>query len=482
MVLRELVTRLGFQFNDAEYKKAEAGFKKLQNAGEKLSGIGKQMSLFVTTPLLAFAGAAVMAADKADSEAEKLVDRFKEAGDEALKASDKIVEAYGFSNSEARKFVATTGGILKALDLSDKKALDYSKTIIDLGVNLASYNGIDNAQAIDALTSALAGRVQGLRQLGIIIDQTEVAERVLTMTQNGARFTSDRQAESMAILALMTEKASFAADSYNLRMKGLGETKNRIIGRLTNLAERFGKLLLPTIEKILLAFERFIERLSKADDRLLKIIAVIGVLVAAIGPLLIIGGTLITMFSTVSIAAAAAGVSLGAFLAPILLIIGKGLLLAAAIALVVIAIEDFFSFLQGGESYFGDLVKWLSNSADAFTKWINEAIKPAVAWIDNLASKVRSFFGGVGKIMGSGASAVSDFFKPMSSFGNTVTPSAVSSGGGSSSQQTNNIDVKVDARGMNPDQAAQAVQRGVQSATSNVYRAAIQNLQPAGVN
>jgi hypothetical protein len=188
------------------------------------------------------------------------------------------------------------------------------------------------------------------------------------------------------------------------------------------------------------------------------------------------------MFSTVSIAAAAAGVSLGAFLAPILLIIGKGLLLAAAIALVVIAIEDFFSFLQGGESYFGDLVKWLSNSADAFTKWINEAIKPAVAWIDNLASKVRSFFGGVGKIMGSGASAVSDFFKPMSSFGNTVTPSAVSSGGGSSSQQTNNIDVKVDARGMNPDQAAQAVQRGVQSATSNVYRAAIQNLQPAGVN
>jgi len=120
MILRELITKLGFQMDEAAFKKAEQGIKKLQDQGEKLSKIGQNMSLFVTAPILAFATGAVMAAEETGDALEFLEDNFKGAGNAAEEAAKRISDSYGLSTASAARFLGKTGQILQSLGLSDK--------------------------------------------------------------------------------------------------------------------------------------------------------------------------------------------------------------------------------------------------------------------------------------------------------------------------------------------------------------------------
>lgn len=81
------------------------------------------------------------------------------------------------------------------------------------------------------------------------------------------------------------------------------------------------------------------------------------------------------------------------------------LAIAAAVALVILVIEDFLTWMQGGESYFGDWLGEWKGFGQAFsdiwsksTTWIKDRSSAVWEWTKNAASKswnwIKSFFSG----------------------------------------------------------------------------------------
>lgn len=110
--------------------------------------------------------------------------------------------------------------------------------------------------------------------------------------------------------------------------------------------------------------------------------------------------------------------------APMLLMVAKLMLIAAAITLVILALEDFYTWVQGGDSILGDLfgpwaemVQGAKDKWDAFTSFLQSAwdaasgsfeyftktriidiIKDAFSWIGSLIDKLFDLQASLGKL------------------------------------------------------------------------------------
>lgn len=112
-------------------------------------------------------------------------------------------------------------------------------------------------------------------------------------------------------------------DGLNKFNDELDKTKARVSATGMVVGKEFGEVLLPIIEDLAAGVQNLAEWFGELDENTAKTILVVLGIVAAIGPLLLIIGSLagaitsiIGLFSALSAAAAAAGVSLGAFVLP----------------------------------------------------------------------------------------------------------------------------------------------------------------------
>jgi hypothetical protein len=488
MVLRELVTRLGFQFDENAYKRAEQAFQNLKSKGESISAVGQKLSLFVTAPITALATAAVVAANQQSDNLEVLRNTFAEIGDEAEATSRRISNSFGLSIANGAKFLSTTGAILQNFGLTNKQVLETSEAVIELGANLAAFKKVDTAETIEMIKDALAGRLMSLKKLGIVIDQQEVKERIALMRSKGQVFATQQQAEALATLSLIQQRAAFAAGAYQKQMSGLDETKARIISRLADLGAKFGKFLLPIVEKVASAIEKFLIRLEKLDDKTTKFILVLGGIAAAIGPVLIAVGGLVSALGVFGQGLLFLKTASFAALVPMGLLALKFIAIAAVVGLAFLALEDLYQFFTGGESVFGDFVKWINQLIDSlkelavqFSNWIDEGFKSVfgdfIKWINDVLGSIGKLSMEFSKWFSGKALAISNLFPK------TASPQQISSGGTTVSNNVNNapnVNINVNAAGMTPTDAADAVATGVQSGLSNVFRQAAQNFKPAG--
>jgi hypothetical protein len=475
VVLRELITKLGFEFDEKGYQRAEARFDALRGKADQLAGVGQKLSLYLTAPILALGTAAAYAANETEDAIVGMRNAFGSSADEAEKAAARIAEAYGLSTASAAKFLASTGRILSNFDLTDEKALQYSESIQQIAADWAAYTQIEGGtEAVtQTLTSALTGRTMALKQIGIIIDENEIKEKIAAMRAKGALFTSEKQAKALATLSLIQDRTAKSAGSYAKEADGLDESLSRIRERFVELGNVFGKILLPYLKPILKYLEGVVNRLIAMDDKTKKVVLVVAGLVAAVGPLLVVFSSLLgiaanlgTFFTALQAGALAASV-------PLVLMAGKILLIVGAVALLALALEDLYQFFTGGESVFGDFMDMLQAWGDSLTNWASGIAASINGFFDPIIDKI----GKVTDFISGGAVRLNDFLA-----GN-ASPSQTSSGGASNTSnvsQNANLKVEVNASGMSPQDAATAVSSGVQSGLSNVFRQTRQNLVPAG--
>jgi TP901 family phage tail tape measure protein len=98
------------------------------------------------------------------------------------------------------------------------------------------------------------------------------------------------------------DKLSSAIEDCDGTAHGMAETmQDNLAGQLTilksqlqELAISFGEVMMPAIRKIVSAIQAFIDKLNGMDDGTRAMIIKISLLVAAIGPLLIIFGAMLS--------------------------------------------------------------------------------------------------------------------------------------------------------------------------------------------
>lgn len=273
-----------------------------------------------------------------------------------------------------------------------KVMINMAQDVATGGENLANYARIagmsipefsrlfrdDAATAITAFISGLGDMdsasgetLVALEQMGI----TEVRMRDALLRASGA---ADKFADALATgnrgfeenIALQNEAEKFYAANTN-QLKAMWNT-------IVNLSAEFGATLIPVMKAGIAAFRDmvpFIRGLIKwfanLDPGLQRILFIFAGVAAAMGPVLFIGGSVVSMFAALAPVAAAAGISIGALVAPFILIPAA---FAAVVAGGVAIIDNWRIISYEVKRLYENVKRWLLDKFEGIVNRVKGAV------------------------------------------------------------------------------------------------------------
>lgn len=295
---------------------------KMRNMGQTLVGIGQSMksvgttmSIALTVPIVAAGAGAVMAASDAEETASKFAVTFSEVETQANAAAQELDDFYQMSSTGAKRALANTGDLLAGFGFTGEAALDLSVKVNKLAGDLASFQNLEGgaARASAALTKALLGERESAKELGLVIMEKDVQERIALNTTKGVIYETERQAKAYATLEIALEQSKNAVGDSIRTADSFANSQKELINDILDVSISFGKIMIPTLSKVIKAVKDVLEWVDNLSDGWKQTIVVVGATVAVVGPLLVIAGQLVTSYGMLTIALSSATAAQTAF-------------------------------------------------------------------------------------------------------------------------------------------------------------------------
>lgn len=198
------------------------------------------------------------------------------------------------SGQTFKQFIESGGSVAEALEYMDKAAQEQNKSLSDM------FSSVEAGNAALQLTGV-----------------------------GGEKFA--------VALDAMGESAGATETAFNTMSESAGNQFAAVVNNLKNVATQFGTIILPYVLKFTEGMVGFMQKLLEMDESTKQIIVTVSAVVAAIGPVLLIGGKLATgissimsLVSSASTALATMGTTIGAIAGPIALVIAGLVALWAA--------------------------------------------------------------------------------------------------------------------------------------------------------
>lgn len=399
--------------------------KKLDETGAKLRGLGTQLTGAVTAPIVGAFGAAVWAASDLNETLNKTNVVFGDASGSVVAWSEDSATAFGLSQNEALGYASTLGNIFTSMGMAGDEASKLSTDIVALGADLGSFNNVPTAEALEAIRAGLLGEYEPLRRFGIVLNEAAVEAKAMEMGLVDANGEISEQNKVLARQALIAEGSVNAQGDFAETSGSLANQMKILRARLTDAAAAIGQVLLPYVTRLVGFLGGLIERFQGLDDRAKKIVVVIGLIAAAIGPLLFgigvllpvitniitVGGKVIQLFKAIRLAMMS---SLG----PILLIV------AVLAVLYLIWSKDLFGiktkitawfnafkesktferlkevFQQVKKAVLDFVGRALTKAVELFRRLVDAVKGPALSAFNAFKSVLATVVGAVGTVIG----------------------------------------------------------------------------------
>lgn len=224
---------------------------------------------------------------------------------ETFKYCAPIAGALGFSAEDTAEAI----GLMANAGIKSSQAGTSLRTIMNNFAGDVKISG----QAIGDVTIATTNADGSMRSLSDILADCRVAFGGLTESEKAQAAESLVGKNAMSgFLALMNaapadiEKLSSAIDNCDGTAEKMAATmQDNLMGQFTilksqleELAISFGEMLMPVIRSIVTKIQEFVDKLNGMDEGTRQIILKVGLLVAALGPFLVILGTTISKIGT----------------------------------------------------------------------------------------------------------------------------------------------------------------------------------------
>lgn len=274
---------------------------------KRLQGLGTAMTLTGGIIVGALGGMIKVASDAEETYA-KFGTVFKDVSGAAENAAENLAESYGVSTMAAKDMLGATGDLLTGLGVMPGVALDLSEKTQQLAIDLASFTNFSGGAtgASDALTKAMLGERESIKSLGIVITEEMVKERLLSEGKGKLTGLAQKQAAAEATLAIAYEQSKNAVGDYARTSDSFANQSRLLKARLQDVAVTLGTQLLPVatqivtgITKVVAKVKEWTEAHPQLTERLVKIAAVVGTVMLALGPMLIMLPKLVRGFESV---------------------------------------------------------------------------------------------------------------------------------------------------------------------------------------
>ena len=194
-----------------------------------------------------FSFAAVDAAAAAEETQSKFETVFKDQATRSEEWITNFSDAAKRSKVEIMTFMADAQSVMTGVGMGIEPASEMSAAITSLTYDLASFHNLSDQDAFDKLQSGLLGQTQGLKTMGIVLNETALKQSMLNMGIRG-NFQDLEEATKVqvrfnAILAQTADAqtdVTRTADSYTNGLKG-------VQGMWQDFLADAGALFIPTL-------------------------------------------------------------------------------------------------------------------------------------------------------------------------------------------------------------------------------------------
>lgn len=352
---------------------AERVGKEWKRAGDQLSGAGKSMTAAFTLPIAGGAALAVDAFSDLNESTNAVNVVFGDAAQTLHEFGQNSAQAVGLSTAEFNQLGAVTGAFLKNLGYDQAAAAEETINLTQRAADMASIFNTDVASAMQAIQSGLKGEFNPLEQFGVKLNAAAIEAKAVEMGLADATGEVSDAAKAQAALALIYEQTNQVAGDFANTSDGLANQTRIAKAEFTNLAASIGGMLMPYALQLLGWVREGIAWFNALDPSIQRnILTVLGI-VAVLGPLLIVIGSIVSAIGTLIpvVTAVAGALSIG--VAPLLLIIGG---IIAVVALLYAAWTNNWGGIQEKAAAFW---AWLQPILQSLWDWLSVNVPLALA-------------------------------------------------------------------------------------------------------
>jgi phage-related protein len=280
--------------------------KDLDKIGTASTNAGKKFSIFTAGAVAGGVKVTGMASDLQETMSKTDV-VFGDTAKAVKDWSEESIENMGLAQQTALDMVSTYGDMGTSMEIPTEKAAEMGMELTKRAADLSSFKNIKIDVANTALNAVYTGETESLKKLGVVMTQANLEQFALQKGM-GKTYKEMTEAERVQLrYAYVMDKTNNAAGDFARTSGGFANSQRILQESLKQVGTELGKILLPIMTTLVQKVTELVQWFSGLSDRAKGIIvAVIGV-VAAIGPLLIVFGTLassasriITLITTLS--------------------------------------------------------------------------------------------------------------------------------------------------------------------------------------
>lgn len=213
----------------------------------KTSGVGSFLALgAVVLKVTQYLGESAEAAADAQEVYSKFDTVFESIQASANATADAFADSFDLADSTARELLGTTGDLLTGFGATETQALDLSEKVNTLAGDLASFSNIEGgvSQASQALTAALLGEREQMKQLGIVVRETDISQKLLEKGQSDLTGQALLLAKAEATLELAYQQSEKAIGDYARTQDSAANAQRRAEESSKGLKEAIGRSFL----------------------------------------------------------------------------------------------------------------------------------------------------------------------------------------------------------------------------------------------
>jgi hypothetical protein len=330
-------------FNGTGFDKLTRELDRVTTPLEKVAVLSRTFAPAARLGLLAIGGLGATAVNSASDmvEAQTAVNQiFGESAAALIDFSTEGADALGQSATQILNGAKTFGIFGDAAGLATDENAAFSKDLIALAADLASFNNTSVDDAITALGAGLRGENEPLRRYGVLLNDAELKAKAMEMGIYDGNGALTSQQKILAANAAIFDQTATQQGDFARTSDGLANSQRILKAELENLSISVGNVLLPVIEKIVPLIKGFMDFIGNNSNVVLVLAGI---------------------FTALAVAILAVNFALNAN--PIV----KVITLIAALAAGVVLLVNWLVTLYGGwDKLFTDLGKWIDGFVTAF--------------------------------------------------------------------------------------------------------------------
>jgi len=257
MAAQEVLVRLralgaqGFQRDmDKSAKSVEGLSTQAKDTGKAL---GQSVKNWVKGAAVAYGGTKLLSdatrnAVNLGEEINKTAVVFRGPGAKSvLDWSKSSATALGVSREQALASAAQFGNMLIPMGFARDKAARMSKSMVQLGGDMASFNNASPEETLQAIQSGLAGETEPLRRFGVFLSDARVKQEAMNLGLYKGKGNLDAAARAQATYALILKDSKDAQGDFARTSDSLANRQRILKAQYTNITATLGTKLVPIL-------------------------------------------------------------------------------------------------------------------------------------------------------------------------------------------------------------------------------------------